>query len=67
MKGIESMNIRYENARESFKDGKSMRYESAGPGAKLSSRSNLFESMLDVLMMMTDAVTMWEFRERKMY
>ena len=54
MTDIESMNIRYENGGESFKDGKSMRYESASPGTKLPSRSYLFESRLDV--------TIWEFR-----
>ena len=56
MTDIESMNIRYENGGESFKDGESVRYESASPSTKLSSRSYLFESKLDVQMMMT-AVT----------
>ena len=57
MTDIESMNIRYENGGESFKDGESVRYESASPSTKLSSRSyllgsELFESRLDVQTMM---------------
>ena len=61
MTDIESMNIRYENGGESFKDGESVRYESASPSTKLSSRSYLLESRLDVQMMKT-ALTMWELR-----